>query len=68
MAEEFNAIIIIGLIRGVVKKGIEASQSMTWLVGALKECCNAASVGGVPLALEPINRYETTLINNRTRT
>jgi len=63
LAEEFNAIIIIGLIRGVVKKGIETSQAMTWLVDALKECCNAASVHGVRLALEPINHYETTLIN-----
>jgi len=63
LAEEFNAIIIIGLIRGVVKKGIETNQAMTWLVEALKECCNAASMRGVRLALEPINRYETTLIN-----
>ena len=63
LAEKFNAIIIIGLIRGVVIKGIETSQAMTWLVDSLKECCDAASVRGVRLALEPINRYETTLIN-----
>ena len=63
LADRFNAIIIIGLIRGVVKKGVEPDQAMTWLVDALKECCDAASMRGVRLALEPINRYETTLIN-----
>jgi sugar phosphate isomerase/epimerase len=37
---------------------------MGWLVEALQECCQAASQQGVRLALEPINRYETTLINS----
>ncbi len=64
VAARFGAIIIIGLIRGVVKKGVDPDQAMTWLVDALKECCEAASRRGIRLALEPINRYETTLINN----
>ena len=38
--------------------------SMGWLIEALKECSDAASASGIRLALEPINRYETTLINN----
>ena len=37
---------------------------MAWLVAALQECCAAAAEHGVRLALEPINRYETTLINS----
>ncbi len=37
---------------------------MDWLVTALQECCCAAQPLGVRLALEPINRYETSLINN----
>ena len=37
---------------------------MDWLVEALHECSQAAQPHGVRLALEPINRYETTLINN----
>ena len=37
---------------------------MDWLVEALRECSDAAHPHGVRLALEPINRYETTLINN----
>ncbi|MEA3334850.1 MAG: 5-keto-L-gluconate epimerase [Chloroflexota bacterium] len=56
--------IIIGLLRGLVRPGISHEQAMAWLVEALQECSAAAQPEGVQLALEPINRYETTLINN----
>jgi sugar phosphate isomerase/epimerase len=62
-ASRFGAIIIIGLIRGVVKPGVEPAQAMDWLVEALRACSAAARLHGLRLALEPINRYETTLIN-----
>lgn len=62
-AQRFGAVIIIGLIRGLVKPGVEPAQAMTWLVEALQECSRAAQPYGLRLALEPINRYETTLIN-----
>ncbi|MCD6289775.1 MAG: sugar phosphate isomerase/epimerase [Anaerolineae bacterium] len=64
LAARFGAVIIIGLLRGIVKPGVDHEQAMGWLVGALQECCQAAEPAGVKLALEPINRYETTLINN----
>ena len=38
-------------------------QAVSWLSEALQECSQAALSEGVRLALEPINRYETTLIN-----
>ena len=65
-AARFNAIIIIGLLRGTlrVKPGVDHAQVMTWLVEALQECSAAAQPAGVRLALEPINRYETTLVNS----
>jgi len=63
-AARFEAVIIIGLIRGIVKPEIGTEQAMDWLVQALRECSEAARPHGVRLALEPINRYETTLINN----
>ena len=66
-AARFHAVIIIGLLRGIVKPGVEAGQAMDWLVHALSECCSAARPHGVRLALEPINRYETSLINNITQ-
>jgi sugar phosphate isomerase/epimerase len=64
LAARFGAVVIIGLIRGVVKPGVSQNQAMDWLVDALRECCAAAGPLGVRLALEPINHAETTLINN----
>ena len=63
VAVRFQAIIIIGLIRGVVKPGVDPAQAIAWQVDALRECCAAASQSGIRLALEPINRNETNLIN-----
>jgi sugar phosphate isomerase/epimerase len=62
-AAHLGAVVIVGLIRGVVRPGVDPVQAMDWLVEALKECSAAAHPHGVRLALEPINRYETTLIN-----
>lgn len=62
-ASQTGAVIIIGLLRGIVKPGVGQDQAMTWLVEALQRCCHAAQPHGVRLALEPICRYETTLIN-----
>jgi sugar phosphate isomerase/epimerase len=63
VAEHFQAVIIIGLLRGIVKPGVDYDQAMAWLVQSLQECSQAAGPSKVRLALEPINRYETTLIN-----
>jgi sugar phosphate isomerase/epimerase len=64
VAARFNAVIIIGLIRGILKPGVSASQAESWLCDALQKCSQTAKPAGVRLALEPINRYETSLINN----
>lgn len=61
--ESGRTVIIIGLLRGIVKPGIDHEQAMDWLIEALQACADAAAPHGVRLALEPINRYETTLIN-----
>lgn len=63
-AAQTGATIIIGLLRGIVRPGVEQAQAMDWLVNALRQCCAAARPHGVRLALEPICRYETTLVNN----
>ena len=65
-ATRTGAAIIIGLLRGIVKPGVEHAQAMEWLVYALQQCCAEANVHGVRIALEPICRYETSLINNLT--
>ena len=64
VAARFKAVIIIGLVRGIVKPGMDHAQAMAWLTDALRECSDAARPQGIRLVLEPINRYETTLINN----
>lgn len=63
LAAHFGAVVIVGLIRGIVKPGVDPVRAMGWLVEALQECSAAARPAGVRLALEPINRYETTLVN-----
>ena len=63
VAARFKAMIIVGLVRGTVKPGVESAQAMDWLIKALRACSEAARPHGLRLALEPINRYETTLIN-----
>jgi sugar phosphate isomerase/epimerase len=63
LAARTGAVIIIGLLRGIVKPGVDHDQAMAWLVDALRHCSAAAAPHGVRLVLEPINRYETTLIN-----
>jgi 5-keto-L-gluconate epimerase len=64
LAAEADAVIILGLIRGILRPNVDHGQAMTWLVDALKACCNEAARLGARLVLEPIHRYETTLINN----
>jgi len=64
VAARLDAVIIIGLVRGIVHPGVDRAQAMDWLVEALRECSAIARLHGVRLALEPINRYETTLVNS----
>jgi sugar phosphate isomerase/epimerase len=62
MAEKLGAIVIIGLIRGQKITGIGSKQAKSWLIEALRDC--AAADKKVRLAIEPINRYETDLLNS----
>jgi len=63
LAERLKANVIIGLIRGITPKGQSHSQSIQYLIQSLRECLDFAVSKGVRLALEPINRYETDLVN-----
>lgn len=63
LAKRLNAVIVIGLIRGITPAGQPHAQSMAYLVDALKECAGKAALCGVRFALEPLNRYETDLIH-----
>lgn len=63
-AAQAGAVIIIGLLRGIVKPNVSHERAYDWLVEALRACSEAARPAGVRLALEPLNRYEISLVNN----
>jgi 5-keto-L-gluconate epimerase len=63
LAARLQALIIIGLLRGITPKGQTPERSMDYLVEALRICASEAAKEGVRLALEPLNRYETDLIH-----
>jgi sugar phosphate isomerase/epimerase len=62
-AQRFNALVIIGLIRGVTPIGQSTDHSIRLLIECLQDCLETASAQGVRMALEPLNRYETDLIH-----
>ncbi len=63
LAARFKAFIIIGLIRGVTPIGQTKEKSLQFLAEALGECAAAAGAQGVRLVIEPLNRYESDLVN-----
>lgn len=63
LASELNSLVIIGLIRGTVQKGVAPEQANAWLVDAMRQLAHVAQDKNVRLAIEPINRYETSLLN-----
>jgi len=66
LAVHLDAIVILGLIRGITPEGQTHEQSMEYLVEAIQQCAAAAEGTSVRFALEPMNRYETDLIHTAT--
>jgi sugar phosphate isomerase/epimerase len=64
LAGRFDALVMIGLIRGKIAPGAGKEQAMDWLVEALRACAAAGARQGVRLVLEPIHRYEADLIHS----
>ncbi|GAA4419883.1 sugar phosphate isomerase/epimerase [Nibrella viscosa] len=54
---------IIGSMQGNVVAGVEREQAFNWLAEGLNTLGDYAESKGVPLIYEPLNRYETNLIN-----
>lgn len=63
LAEKTGAVIIIGLLRGIVRPEVQISQARRWMLDCFIRCCRKAEDCGVRIAFEPINRYETSLLN-----
>ena len=62
-AGPFGAKTIIGSMKGFIEDGIDKSQATDWLCEALNKLGPQSAKYGVPLLLEPLNRYETNFIN-----
>lgn len=60
----FGASAIIGSMQGNVAWGATKDQALHWLSEGLNELGSFASSKGVKLIYEPLNRYETNLIND----
>jgi sugar phosphate isomerase/epimerase len=61
LSKALDTLVIIGLVRGKKTREISAEKQDAWLRDALWEC--AQENESVKLAIEPINRYETDIIN-----
>jgi len=61
LAKSLKAIVIIGLIRGIRDDETDEQQTESWLIDALRICAEENDT--VKLAIEPVNRYESDLIN-----
>jgi sugar phosphate isomerase/epimerase len=60
---KFGAPAIIGSMQGNIVAGIERNQVMDWFSEGLITLDKHAQLNGVKLIYEPLNRYETNLIN-----
>jgi sugar phosphate isomerase/epimerase len=58
-----SSILIIGLIRGKAPKNIPTERFLELLQQSIESCARVAADKGLMLAVEPINRYETNMIN-----
>lgn len=64
----FGAPAIIGSMQGRAENGVTRAQALQWLAEALEQLGPRAHTQGVPLLLEPLNRYESNLLNTLAQT
>ena len=62
-ASNFNAQVIIGLIRGKINESVSQAEAEEWTIDCLRKCGELAKEYNIRLTLEPVNRYESNFIN-----
>lgn len=67
-AGPFGAPAIIGSMQGRAEGTVSRDQALLWLAEALEQLGPRAHAHGVPLLLEPLNRYESNLLNTLAQT
>jgi len=65
VAGEFGAPAIIGSMQGKAEGDVSRDQALAWLADALTDLGAHAAKHGAPLLYEPLNRYETNLLNRQ---
>lgn len=68
LAKELGVIVILGLIRGRQVPELSEAEVRRVMMDGFQACADEAEKLGVDLAIEPINRYETNLLNTVTET
>ena len=63
LAGPFGASAIVGSMQGRTGPGVDRSAALRYLADALGDLGEHAGQYGVPLIYEPLNRYETDLVN-----
>lgn len=63
LAAELGAHVIVGLIRGRAKDGLGRERATECIAAGMREVAGYAAARGVRLLLEPMNRFETDLVN-----
>ncbi|RLE81796.1 MAG: sugar phosphate isomerase/epimerase [Thermoprotei archaeon] len=63
VAHKLSSGVVIGLMRGKVVGGVKYEVAYTWLIEGLQELCEYAEKFDVKIFFEPLNRYETNIIN-----
>lgn len=61
---QLGAPAILGSMQGKWGGDVSRTQALDWLASALKTAGTSANKHGVPFIYEPLNRYETNLINH----
>jgi sugar phosphate isomerase/epimerase len=61
-AGQFGSPVVIGRFRGSVPKGVSQSQGLDWLARGLAAGAETAREAGVPIVIEPQNRFNTNII------
>ncbi|HEX2970900.1 MAG TPA: sugar phosphate isomerase/epimerase family protein [Tepidisphaeraceae bacterium] len=64
LAGQFSASAIIGSMQGRYGDGITRNQALAFLAESLQQLGEHAAQYAVPLLFEPLNRYETNLVNS----
>lgn len=68
LAHRLNAGLLLGGVRGVLPRDSRAPELRAAAATVLKQVVDEASALGVPVLVEPINRYETNYLNTAAET